>query len=233
MMTALFALIAGFLTIAAPCTLPVLPILFGGSIGQTGRLRPVFIALGFVTSFAAAVLVFSAITEVLGVDQGTLRTGAAALLVVFGLLMLWPRSMEWLGARGSGVVNLWHRPLLPTWTGNAGGFVLGTTLGLVWTPCAGPILASILTVIATSTDARWGAFLLFVYAVGAAVPMLAIAYGGQIVTTRTRRLARISHRLQQGFGVLIVLFAVSMFYEYDALITAWFSRLYPGGRVGL
>ena len=85
---------------------------------------------------------------------------------------------------------------------------MGMTLGLVWTPCAGPILASILTVVATSPAFQRGALLLLTYSVGAALPMLAIAYGGQIVTTRIGSLARVSHRLQQGFGLIIIAFAV-------------------------
>ena len=116
---------------------------------------------------------------------------------------------------------------------NVGGFVLGTTLGLVWAPCAGPVLASILTVIATAPHIEWAALLLVFYAVGAAVPMLAIAYGGQFVTTRVRRLARVSHRLQQGFGVLVIVFAVAMYLQYDVLITVWLSEFYPSGQIGL
>jgi cytochrome c-type biogenesis protein len=117
--------------------------------------------------------------------------------------------------------------------GDGRGFVLGTTLGLVWTPCAGPVLASILTVIATAPHIEWAALLLVVYAVGAAVPMLAIAYGGQFATTRVRRLARVSNRLQQGFGALVIVFAVAMYFQYDVLITAWLSEFYPSGQVGL
>ena len=113
------------------------------------------------------------------------------------------------------------------------GFFLGTTLGLVWTPCAGPVLGSILTMIATSQHLRWEALLLVAYAVGAAVPILAIAYGGQFVTTRVRGIARVSHRLQQGFGVLVIAFALAMYFQYDALITVWVSGLYPNGQFGL
>lgn len=231
-MSVLFALLAGILTIAAPCTLPVLPILLGGSVGQTGGLRPILIALGFVASFTAAVLVFSAVTQVAGLDQDMLRTGAILLLSAFGVLMLFPRLLQVLAARCDSPVEP-STPKLRAWSGNAGGFILGTTLGLVWTPCAGPILASILTVIATSADVSQGALLLFAYAAGAAVPMLAIAYGGQVATTRVRRIARVSGRLQQGFGAVIILFAVAMHFQVDALVTAWLAGFYPTGRIGL
>ena len=87
--------------------------------------------------------------------------------------------------------------------------------------------------IATAPHIEWGALLLMVYAVGAAVPMLAIAYGGQFATTRVRSLARFSHRLQQGFGVLVMVFALAMYLQYDVLITAWLSQFYPAGQIGI
>jgi cytochrome c-type biogenesis protein len=233
MVTLLFALLAGIVTVAAPCTLPVLPVLFGASIGQTSKARPVFIALGFVASFTIVAIVFSAITQIAGIDPDGIRTVAIGLLLIFGFLMLWPRPFEWLVAGARDLLNRVHRPPVRAQSGNVGGFVLGTTLGLVWTPCAGPVLASILTVIATAPHIEWEALLLIVYAVGAAVPMLAIAYGGQFVTTRVRSIARVSHRLQQGFGAVIIVFAAVMYLQYDTLITAWFSEFYPNGQFGL
>jgi cytochrome c biogenesis protein CcdA len=233
MVTLIFALLAGIVTVAAPCTLPVLPVLFGASIGQTSKARPVFIALGFVASFTIVAIVFSAITQIVGIDSDRIRTVAIWLLLIFGFLMLWPQPFEWLAARASDLLNCVHRIPIRAQSGNVGGFVLGTTLGLVWTPCAGPVLASILTVIATAPHIEWEALLLMVYAVGAAVPMLAIAYGGQFVTTHVRRIARVSHRLQQGFGALVIVFAGAMYLQYDTLVTAWLSEFYPAGQIGL
>jgi len=233
MATILLALLAGILTIAAPCTLPVLPVLLGTSIGQTSRLRPALIALGFVVSFAAATLVFSAVTQLAGFDQNTLRDIAIVLLLIFGLVMLWPRPFEWLTARLANLLNRGSGQVAPRYAGNAGGFVLGTTLGLIWTPCAGPVLGSILTLIATSPDFTWAGGLLSAYAVGAAIPMLAIAYGGQTVTTRVRSLAALAPRLQQGFGVIVIIFALAMYWQYDVLLTLWLAGFYPNGQLGL
>ena len=233
MLAVVVALLAGTLTVAAPCTLPVLPILLGASVAQTSNARPVFIALGFVTSFSIVAITFGAITQILGVDQNTLRAIAVPILLGFGLLMLWPRPFEWLVAHARSLVDRTDQTAGRTHGGNVGGFFLGTTLGLVWTPCAGPVLGSILTVIATSPHIRREALLLVVYAIGAAVPMLAIAYGGQFVTTRVRSVARFSHRLQQGFGVLVVVFAVAMYFQYDTFITVWLSEFYRNGQFGL
>jgi cytochrome c-type biogenesis protein len=232
MFNLVLALLAGVVTVAAPCTLPMLPILLGASVGQSGKARPAMIALGFIISFSATALLVSAITRVFDFDPNSLRTGAAVLLVGFGLLMIWPAPYEWLSIRLGGITNgaAGNSALR---RGNLGGFVLGTTLGLVWTPCAGPVLGSILTVVATSKDTAWASMLLVVYAIGAAIPMLAIAYGGQAVTTRVRSIARISPRLQQGFGVVVIGFAVASYFQYDTEILAWLTALYPQGQIGL
>jgi cytochrome c biogenesis protein CcdA len=229
MLNLILALLAGVVTVAAPCTLPMLPILLGASVGQTGKARPAMIALGFVMSFSMVALLLSAITRTFDFDPNSLRTGAAVLLVGFGLLMIWPAPFEWLSIRlggfsGSAAVSR---------QGVIGGFLLGTTLGLVWTPCAGPVLGSILTVVATSKETAWASLLLVVYAVGAALPMLAIAYGGQAVTTRVRSIARIAPKLQQGFGIVVIAFAALSYFQYDTLIVSWLTGFYPNGQIGL
>lgn len=229
MLNLALALLAGVVTVAAPCTLPMLPILLGASVGQTGKVRPAMIAAGFVASFSMVALALGAITRVFDFDPNVLRTGAAVLLLGFGLLMIWPAPFEWLSIRIGGFTG----NSTASRQGAIGGFVLGTTLGLVWTPCAGPVLGSILTVIATSKDTAWASLLLVVYAIGAALPMLAIAYGGQAVTSRVRSVARIAPRLQQGFGIVVIAFALLSYLQYDTLIVAWLTAFYPNGQIGL
>ncbi|SED79696.1 cytochrome c biogenesis CcdA family protein [Bradyrhizobium erythrophlei] len=231
MLSLALALLAGVATVAAPCTLPMLPILLGVSIGQTGKARPAMIALGFVMSFSTVALLLSAITRAFDFDPNLLRTGAAILLAGFGLLMIWPAPFEWLAIRLTGAAGSLSQAA-PSQS-LFGGFVLGSTLGLVWTPCAGPVLGSILTIVATSKDTAWASLQLVTYAIGAAIPMLAIAYGGQAVTTRVRSMARIAPRLQQGFGVVIIAFAALSYLQYDTLIVAWLTQFYPNGQIGL
>jgi cytochrome c biogenesis protein CcdA len=232
MLNLVLALLAGVVTIAAPCTLPVLPILLGASVRQTSRIRPALIALGFVVSFSAGALLLGFLTRIFNFDPNVLRTTATVLLFGFGLLMIWPTPFEWLSIRVGGLTS-GITGAAGAGQGNIGGFVLGTTLGLVWTPCAGPVLGSILTIVATSKDTAWASLLLVVYAIGAALPMLAIAYGGQAVTTRVRSIARISPQLQQGFGVIVIAFAVASYFQYDTLIVAWLTGFYPNGQIGL
>jgi len=233
MISVLFALLAGIVTVAAPCTLPILPILLGTSLTSRGKSRPLFVALGFILSFAAVTLVFNFVTHLFGLAPDHLRTAAIALFAFFGALLLWPRAYEHLSVRISALTGRTQSSGAGSYQGAVGGFLLGTTLGLVWTPCAGPVLGSILTLLATQADVKWAALLLLFYAVGAAIPMLAIGYGGQYVAQHVRRIGPYAHRLQQGFGVLVVSFAAAMYFQYDTLIIAWLSNLYPTGQTGL
>src|SRR4030081_1253755 len=105
MFNLVLALLAGVVTIAAPCTLPMLPILLGASVGQTSKARPAMIAAGFVMSFSMVALALSAITRVFDFDPNVLRTGAAIFLLVFGSLMIWPAPFEWLSVRFGGLGN--------------------------------------------------------------------------------------------------------------------------------
>lgn len=229
----LLALLAGMLTVAAPCVLPMLPVVLGASVGQTQRARPLFIALGFALAFSAVALLFGAASQALGLSQDLLRDVAAALLLAFGLLMVWPRPFEWLSMHASGVLNRVSGLGDRAGSGNLGGLLLGLTLGAVWTPCAGPVLGAILTLVATEPEPARAAVLLVSYSVGAALPMLAIAWGGQYASTRVRQLARYTHRLQQGFGVLVMGVAVALYFQYDSVITVWLSQFYPQGKTGL
>ena len=233
MASLIFALLAGIFTIAAPCTLPVLPILLGTSLGNQSRTRPLFMALGFIATFAAITLAFHFVTTIFGLEADQLRNIAIVLLAGFGILLLWPGLYERLQPSIAAIIGRLQPGGTGAYRGAAGGFVLGTTLGLVWTPCAGPVLGSILTLLATQPSVTWAGLLLVFYAIGAAIPMMAIGYGGQFAVQRVRGIAPYTHRLQQTFGVLVVGFAALMFFQYDTVITAWLAGLYPFGRIGL
>ena len=233
MISVLFAFLAGLVTVTAPCTLPVLPILVGTSLTNHSKSRVLFVALGFIFSFTGVTLGFNFATRLFALDPEQLRTIAIALFAIFGVLLLWPQLYEQLSIAISAFAGRTRFGSGRLYPGAAGGFLLGTTLGLVWTPCAGPVLGSILTLLSTQTDLNWAALLLVFYAIGAAIPMLAIGYGGQYVAQRVRSIAPFTQRLQQAFGVLVVGFAVAMYFQYDTAITAWFSNHYPIGQIGL
>ena len=217
------ALLAGVFTIASPCVLPILPILLGTAVAQSSRVRPLFIVAGFVLTFAALGMLLGVVSSRIELAQEALRTVAIAMLALSGLVQLWPRPYRWLMARLDGPLQRLGASGGNAGPGNAGGFVLGMSLGAVWTPCAGPVLASILALVARAQDVGWSALLLFLYAVGAGIPMLAIAYGGQFMRGRVRQVARHTARLQQVFGLLVLLSAFAIYFHYDVQAYAWLA----------
>jgi cytochrome c biogenesis protein CcdA/thiol-disulfide isomerase/thioredoxin len=194
-------LLAGFVTAISPCVLPVLPILLAG--GASGR-RPWRIVTGLVASFVVFTLFASWLLDRLGLPQDFLRNLAIALLFVVAATLLVPQ----LGA-------LLERPFarLTRFRAIGGGFLLGASLGLVFVPCAGPVLAAI-TVVAANENVGWRAILLTVaYALGAAVPMLLIALGGRTLAGRLRARAG---RLRLASGVVIGAVALAIALNADA-----------------
>lgn len=230
MLEILLVFIAGLLTIAAPCILLPLPIVLGGSVGHTNRSRPVLIAVGFVITFAALGLTLNILVQSLGLDPVTLRHSAAVLLLLFGLCMIWPRSFEALTRYFSGILNKAGEATTQLNSGSSGGFLLGMIIGVIWAPCAGPILATILTLIARQADLLRAGVLLLVYGIGAGIPMLLIAYGGQTLTTKVKVVARYAVTLQRCFGVIIIGLAIAVYFQYDTVLQAKLLSYFDGNN---
>lgn len=228
MLQILIAIFAGILTAGAPCILPLLPILLATSVGRSSKTRPLFIVLGFIITFSLVGLSLSYLVTHTGLHTDTLRSIAIIMLVVFAVFMIWPTPFEKLTMYLNGYINKANAIGSKAGTGNKGGFVLGVMMALIWTPCAGPVLGSVLTLIAASENLGKAAVLLITYAIGAGIPMLAIAYGSQYVTTKVRAIAPYTARIQQVFGVLVLLLAITMFFGYDLVLQAKLVEYYPG-----
>jgi cytochrome c biogenesis protein CcdA/thiol-disulfide isomerase/thioredoxin len=193
-------LLAGFITALSPCVLPVLPILLAG--GATGR-KPLRIIAGLVGSFVVFTLFAIWILSKLGLPDDLLRWLAIGMLFLLATTLIVPQ-----------LARLLERPFarLTRYRAGGGGFLLGASLGLVFTPCAGPVLGTISTV-AAEQRFGWRAILLTVaYAVGAGVPMLLIAFGGKAASVRLR-----AHdsQLRLASGALIGLVAVGLSFNLD------------------
>jgi cytochrome c biogenesis protein CcdA/thiol-disulfide isomerase/thioredoxin len=215
-------IVAGFLAGISPCILPVLPVVLvaGANTPATAgpldsaeapaapatlpkaRLaRSLAVIAGLVLSFSIIVLAGSEILSLLHLPQDALRDAGIALLALVGLGYLIPplgtlleRPFARVGAR---------QP-----NGRAGGFVLGLAVGVVYVPCAGPVLAAITVVGATHRVGLTAVILTAAFAVGTAVPLLAVAAAGGELTSRIGAIRRRAPRLRQVGGVVLVVMAV-------------------------
>jgi cytochrome c biogenesis protein CcdA/thiol-disulfide isomerase/thioredoxin len=221
------ALLAGVLTIASPCVLMVLPILLSTS-GSGGRLRPLGIVLAFALSFTAFTLAFAGALQALALPATWLRTFTIVALGLFGLALLipaWGRAFERLLSpltrlAGSGNVQR---------NGFGGGLLIGAGLGLLWAPCAGPLMALAISLTASAGFTPEGLSIALAYTLGAAVPMLLIAYGTRGFVARARRLGRNTGLVQRVFGGLTVLACVALLFGLDVQIQSWVQRSLPEG----
>ncbi len=194
--------VAGIVTALSPCVLPVLPIVLAG--GATGR-RPLAIVAGIVASFTVFTLFAAWLLDSLGLPEDLLRNLAIVLLFVVAASLLVPQVAEWLARPFQFLTRRRGGDL-------GGGFLLGASLGLVFVPCAGPVLAAV-TVIAARRDVGLDSFVLtLAYAAGAALPMLAIAFAGARAARAFRANAVLVRRVS---GVLVAAAAVAIAFGVD------------------
>jgi len=237
-----FAFLSGVITILSPCILPVLPVvLAGGATG--GKARPLGVMAGFVASFAGFTLALTAIVQAFRIPADAMRIVAVVLVGAFGLVMLVPPLRHRFEAIASRIASFVPRRAPkpgaapagspPRAAGFAGGVVVGLSLGLVWTPCVGPIMASVTSLALTRRVDGGAVFIALAYALGTSLPMLGVMLGGRALLARVPVFARNGARIQQGFGVLMLAVAVAVGLGWDRRFQAAVLELFPGYGAGL
>ena len=190
---------AGLASVASPCVLPVVPIIVTGT-AEDHRARPALVVAGIAASFVAMGVVTSLFGAAIGPALPWLEKAVGALGVVFGLLLLADVNLF------KGFTALQRIPA--PGGGRGSGLLLGLSLGLVWIPCVGPMLSSVLATVAARGTLASGVVLLVVYSLGFAVPMLAIGYGSQALRRRIRSLAARPRAVRWASGLLLVAFGL-------------------------
>jgi len=211
----LIAFGAGVISIFSPCVLPLLPAIVASSTDR-GRYRPLAIVLGLAISFTSMGLVASAFGAAFMAYRDYIFAAAIVFIIVMGFWMLFDLHLPYNTPR-LGVIDRISKQTyaLPT-EGIASGLVLGLALGVVWLPCTGPVLGTILTWVAARGDVLTGGLLLIVYSIGFAVPMLGIAYSTRMSSSlagkssKTIWIKRAAGLVLIGVGIYLVLPYVSM-----------------------
>ncbi len=214
----IFGFIAGAATAVSPCVLPVLPIaLSAGATG--GRRRPLGVVSGLALSFTFATVALVYVIDALGLPNELLRKLAIAVLLVFGIVLLLPpvaarveayasRLTSRFGARNEGD-GFWS------------GILLGLSLGLLYAPCAGPILAGVITVSASQPFNAGRVAVALAYGLGSATVLYALMIGGRRLVAP---LARRGGALQMATGAIMVVVALAMFGHYDTKFESSIAR---------
>ena len=225
-----FSFLAGVVTVLSPCILPILPILLAAQVGQ-GYYRPYGIIVGLISSFTFFTLALTALVRATGISPDFLLAMVLfGITIFFGLTLLFP----WLGDRFAALTSVFsslgtavqeHSTFAGT--GFLSGFILGGALGLIWTPCAGPILATITALVATSAVSINAIIITLVYSLGAALPMFLIMYGGNHIINSTQFLAGYTELIRRVFGALMILGALAIAFHFDVVLQQFAVRYFP------
>ena len=216
----LFALVAGAGTALSPCVLPVLPaVLSAGLTG--GHRRPLGVATGLALSFTFATVALVYVIDALGLPNDFTRKLAIVVLAGFGLMLLIPPLSDRVEAYASRLVSA---PSGFRGEGFWGGLLLGGALGFVYAPCAGPILAGVITVSASQQFMLDKLVVAFAYGVGSAAVIYAILLGGRKVTGR---LAPLRGRINYVMGALMLAVAVLLITDADMRFETALARSAP------
>jgi cytochrome c biogenesis protein CcdA/thiol-disulfide isomerase/thioredoxin len=204
----LFALVAGAATALSPCVLPVLPAVLGAGV-TGGRRRPLGVVTGLVLAFTFATIALVYVIDTLGLPDDLVRTLAIVTLFAFGISLLIPGLGDRIEAFGSRIAP---GPARVGGDGFGSGLLLGASLGLVYTPCAGPILAGVITVSAAQDFTAGKLAVALSYAVGSGAVLYLLMLGGRKLVDRVKPARAF---VQTATGVVMVLVAIAMTADLD------------------
>lgn len=219
MLVTMVAFLAGTVSVLTPCVLPLLPAILAVS-ADGGRRRVAGLIIGLVGAFSLGLVAISLAVGLVGLPPDVIRWAAVALIAVMGLLFLLPGALDRLEAAISRATSRF-RP--GPATGFGSGLVTGAGLGIVWTPCAGPILAAASAAVATQRLGPATIVHVLAFALGMAVPLSAIALGGQRLGGWLR--TRIAPgQLTAATGVILLVTAAILASGLDTKVNRWVAE---------
>jgi cytochrome c-type biogenesis protein len=173
---------AGLVSVLSPCVLPVIPVIAVGSAEKKDRLRPLLVVMGLSITFMTMGAVSSLFGALLIGRTRFIEQIGGAIILAMGLMVFFDLSIF---KRLYRLSNIQVKS-----EGRFSGVLLGMALGIVWVPCIGPMLSSILAMVSTSGELAKGVLLLGFYSLGLAIPLLTIAYSSHILQRRLTAVAR-------------------------------------------
>lgn len=209
------SLIAGILTVAAPCVLPLLPVIIGGSIvaddadPRRARWRPYVIVASLAISVVAFTLLLKATTALLGIPTQVWQIISGVIVILLGINLLFPAIWESLSTRlGLGARSNRALDASVQRQSVAGDILTGAALGPVFSSCS-PTYA---LVVATVLPVSFAEGLLYVtlYAIGLAIPLLLVALAGRSAARRLGWLADPRGWFRRTMGVLFVIVGLAV-----------------------
>lgn len=190
---------AGLASVLSPCVLPVVPVILAGSDNKD-RIRPLLIVLGLAITFMAMGAVSALFGSMLAGKARYIEVGAGVIILLMGLMIIFDVSI---------FKRLFMLSNIQVKTeGRFSGLIIGLALGLIWVPCVGPVLSSILAMAGTSGQIAKGIGLLGFYSIGFSVPLLAVAYSSQLIQDKLKRLVKNETAFRYVTGGILAVYAL-------------------------
>lgn len=217
-----FGFVAGLLSTLSPCVLPIIPILLGSATSVHAR-APLVLAAGLAVSYAVVGSTLAWAGSALDLDPALFRNVGAVILGLLGLVLMSGALQQRFASMASGVGdagnNLLARMRLDSLWGQ---FVVGLVLGVVWSPCVGPTLGAAVLLASQGTQLPQVMLLMGVFGIGAAVPVVALAYVSRAAMVRTRgSLMQAGRAGKVVLGGLMLLVATMIVSGADRLVEVW------------
>lgn len=219
---------AGALSTLSPCVLPLLPIVLFGVL-EKHAWGPVALAAGLSASFSAVGIAIASVGFNIGLDPATLRNAVAVLMLAMGIVLLVPALQGKVAAFAAPVATSGQTLLDRIRPSGLGGqFVLGVLLGAIWSPCSGPTLGAAIGLAAQGDTMLKAAAVMAVFGLGAATPILALAYGSrQAIFARRDLLARTSRIAKPVMGAAFVFVGVFVLSGVDKIVETSLTNAMP------
>jgi cytochrome c biogenesis protein CcdA/thiol-disulfide isomerase/thioredoxin len=212
--TIVLSFIEGFALIISPCILPILPIFLAASLTGSKR-RPLGIIAGFILAFSLFTFFSRKLVQVSGIDLNLVRHLSFIILLMMGVIMLSSYLTEKFSLATNRLMNTGSN--LSIANNSQGGFfsglLFGSLIALIWTPCAGPILAVVIVQSVIQETNAMSFFTLLFFAMGAALPMLAIALFGRQMMTKATALKTHASLFRKLLGLIVILSVFYMVYQ--------------------
>ncbi|MCW1887939.1 MAG: cytochrome c biogenesis protein DipZ [Candidatus Moranbacteria bacterium] len=221
-----FTFLSGIVTIFAPCIWPILPIILSSSVSG-GKRKPLGLVTGLAVSFIFFTLTLATIVTFIPFDPEVLRYFAVAVIAFLGLVLAVPQFGDRLEVLVSRLGSFGGRFTSGRGDGFGGGLITGAALGLIWTPCAGPILAAVATLAATRAVSLEAFLLIVVYVAGVSIPLYILTLVGGKALAKTRGLSLYTGTIQKVFGIIMILSALMIFFGYDKKLQTSLLEQFP------
>ncbi len=223
-----FGLVAGLLSTLSPCVLPILPILLGSATAAHPR-APLALAGGLALSYAVIGTLIAWLGAAIGLDTTIFRTAGAVILGVLGLVLMSTSLQQRFATATSGIGDAGNNFISAlNLNGLRGQFVIGLALGVVWSPCVGPTLGAAIVLASQGAHLPQVALLMGVFGLGAALPVIALAYLSRAAMIKVRgQLMQAGKTGKTILGLIMVTIAIMILSGADKPLEAWLVQISP------